>query len=140
MQRVVFAVVLALIHNAAVGQGVERLPSALSGRWTSMGGSQTFIDSLSMAFDGNGEPGPIKGRLTFRGVNCGALDEPLSGTWDGTVLRFQTMHKPGINTQRLGGSCGDGIVTYELKRSPGNKAFEGTGALGSARITVNVTP
>ena len=78
----------------------------------------------------------------WRGVGCGAQDEPFKGTWDGSELRIETIHRPNVNTQRMGGQCGTGRVTYALKRKPGEKTFEGEARLEgtSAVATMSVGP
>ncbi len=74
---------VALGVSTAVAQSADQLPGELSGKWTASTPRGTFIDAVSFTFDGNGQPGPVTGKVTFRGVNCGALDEPLKGSWDG---------------------------------------------------------
>jgi hypothetical protein len=125
----------------AVAQAVERLPGKLSGRWTASSPRGVFVDSLSLTFEGDGAPGPVTGKVTFRGVNCGAQDELLKGTWDGSELRFESVHRPNVNVQRMNSQCGTGNVVYILRRKPGETTFEGEarpgeGATGS---TVSIT-
>jgi hypothetical protein len=88
-------------------------------------GGRTFIDTISIEFEGTAEPGAVTGRLTSRGVTCGAKDEPINGTWDGTELRLESKLYPNVNVQRMSGDCGTGRVSYVLTRKPGQAAFEG---------------
>ena len=130
------------IAGVAVAQESDVLPSKLSGRWTAVGATQTFINPMSLEFDGDGKPGPVKGRATFRGVACGAQDEPPTGTWDGKELRVETLHRPNVNVVRLNGQCGDGKTTYVLTRKPGQRTFEGEGrsTYSSAVATMTLAP
>ena len=90
-----------------------------------MGAGRVFVDSVSVALDPVDPAGRVTGRLTTRGVTCGALDEPLVGTWDGSVLRFESRVKPDTNTQRMNGNCGSGVITYVMTRRAGQSGFEG---------------
>ena len=123
-------------------QGTDTLPPRLAGHWTVVGPQQTYINPISLTFEGDGRPGPIKVRVTWRGVTCGADDEPSSGTWDGTELRIDTIHRPNVNVQRMNGQCGDGRTTYVLKRKPGEKTFEGEGraTYSPSVATISVAP
>jgi hypothetical protein len=101
----------------------------------------TFNDTISMTLETAADGGPVTGRLTTRGLECGAENEPLNGTWDGTALRLESKLYPNVNVQRMNGRCGSGRVTYMLTRKPGQSTFEGEGVLegmlGSARITLS---
>ena len=115
------------------------LPKAMSGRYTAVvPGQQTYTDSLSVVLDAPSGTGPVTGRLTVRGVTCGAVDEPLSGTWDGTELRFESLVKPNVNAQRLNGQCGSGKVTFVLSRKPGQTSFEGESRRDGSPIVTQV--
>ena len=138
MLKAFFAVVLCVIGADLAAQPFESLPRVLSGRWTFFApGGRTFIDSVSMTFEMTGEQGSASGRLTHRGVNCGALDEPFTGTWDGSVLRIESRLRANVNTTRNGGTCPDKVV-YTLKR--GGKGFEGEvimdGMSGPAQVSL----
>lgn len=118
------------------------LPSKLSGKWTAViPGGRTFIDTISLTLDPPNENGRVTGRLTTRGVVCGALDEPLSGTWDGTELRFDSQVRPNVNAQRPNGDCASGRITFVLTRKPGQQSFEGEsrrdGAPAPAQISLS---
>jgi hypothetical protein len=98
---------------------------------------------MSMTLDAPVQPGPVTGRLTARGVGCGAENEPLTGTWDGSTLRVESKVYPNVNVQRMNAQCGSGRVTYTLTRKPGQSTFEGegvrdgmTGAAQSHSVTV----
>jgi len=125
----------------ATAQSSDQLPGKLSGRWTVTSPRGTFIDTVSFTFESNGTPGPVTGKLTFRGVSCGAQDEPLKGTWDGSELRFESTHRPNVNAQRMDGQCGTGKVIYVLRRNPREKTFEGEGrpGEGASGSTVSIT-
>jgi hypothetical protein len=121
-------VLLALtgITNSVFGQTAAPLPKTMSGHWTVVvPGRQTYTDTMSVTLDVPSGTGPLTGRLTSHGVICGALDEPLTGTWDGTELRFESQVRPNVNTQRMGGECGSGKITFVLTRKPGQDRFEG---------------
>ena len=126
----------------AVAQSTDRLPAKLTGHWTVVSPNQTFINPITLAFDGDGQPGPIRGRASFRGVGCGSENEPITGTWDGVELRIDTLHRPNVNTVRMGGQCGDGKVTYVLRRKPGTTTFEGEGrsSFSPAVAAISVAP
>ena len=109
----------------------DRLPRRLVGKWTSLSpNGRTFIDTVDIALDGDGSQGPVKGRVSWRGVNCGASNEPVEGAWDGSTLRLQGMLRPDVNVQRNGGQCGDGKVLFEIRRK-GGTAFEGSTSMAS---------
>lgn len=109
-----------------LAQPAASLPKTMSGRWTAViPGGQTFTDTMSVSLDLPATTGPLTGRLTVRGVTCGALDEPLSGTWDGAELRFESRVRPNVNAQRMNGECGTGKTTFVLARKPGQDVFEG---------------
>ena len=139
-------VMAALVCVSAAGvvlaQSSDPLPSKLTGRWTAIAPRGTYIDSVSLTVDGHSQPGAVTGRVMWRGVICGAQDEPFTGTWDGTELRVNTTHCPDVNVQRMGGQCGTGRVTCVLRRKPGEKTFEGEGRMeGSATVaTISVSP
>lgn len=135
-------IVLVVFADAALAQSGERLPGKLSGRWTFTGPSQTFINPVTLEFDGDGKPGPITGRLTWRGVTCGAQDEPLTGTWDGSELHFTSTLRANVNAQRMNGQCGDGKTTYVLRRKPAEASFEGDAraTFTPAVPTISVSP
>ena len=108
----------------ATAQTAPPLPNALSGRWTFFGPTAVLTDTVSLVFDGNGAPGPVAGKITIRGVTCGAKDEPFTGTWDGSVLRFEALMRADVNTTRMGGDC-SAPAKIVLTRKPGQTAFEG---------------
>jgi hypothetical protein len=111
---------------SVVAQVAAPLPKAMSGRWTSVvPGGRTFSDTLSVVLDVPAGTGPVTGRLTLRGVTCGAMDEPLKGTWDGSELRFESLVRPNVNATRSNGECASGRVTFTLVRKPGQTAFDG---------------
>lgn len=134
------ALVAALVSTAFAQAPANALPPSLSGRWTFLpAGGRTAIDAWSVRFDGGGAPGPVTGTLNWRGVNCGAQDEPLKGTWDGTELRFESVLRANTNTQNPNGNCAGGRGTWVLKRRPGSADFEGEASMNEGRIVVTVT-
>jgi hypothetical protein len=128
--------------GGAQAQSTDPLPGKLAGWWTTMTPRGVFKGTLSMAFDGSLQPGPITGRLTVNARSCGALDEPFSGTWDGTTLRFDATHRPNVNAQIKDGTCGSGHVSYVLRRKSGDKSFEGELHLDGAQVvtTASLSP
>ena len=130
------------ISTTALAQTDATLPAKLSGRMTATGATQTFILDIAMEFDGDRKPGAIAGRVTHRGVNCGAENEPLTGTWDGTELRVVAALHANVNTLRMGGQCDGAKVTYTLKRKPGSREFDGDVRANnsSAAATIVLSP
>jgi hypothetical protein len=132
--------VLAGLAGLVFAQAVAPLPKAMSGRWTAVvPGGRTFTDSLSVVLEVPGGTGPLTGRLTLRGVVCGALDEPLSGTWDGYELRLESQVRPNVNVQRANGECGSGRMTFKLTRKPGQTTFDGEAVRDAAPAPSQVT-
>ena len=138
--RKLVLLVLAGSAGLVLAQAAAPLPKAMSGRWTAVvPGGRTFTDSLSVVLEVPGGTGPLAGRLTLRGVVCGALDEPLSGTWDGNELRMESHVRPNVNTQRPNGECGTGRITLKLSRKPGQTTFEGEAVRHAAPAPTQVT-
>ena len=133
---------LVVFASGASAQAGDALPKRLSGRWMFQGPSQTFINPVELTFDGDGKPGALTGRVTYRGIGCGAENEPLTGTWDGRELRITATHRANVNTMRMNGQCGDGKTTYVLMRKPGETGFEGqvTSSYSTATATMSVSP
>ena len=140
MKRIlVAAALLSTLTLPVFGQSGSELPGKLSGRWTASNPTGIFIDFFTLTFEGNRAPGNVPGRLTWRGVNCGAKDEPIQAQWDGTVLKFEAVLKADTNTQRLNGKCGTEPVRWELKRKS-DQSFEGEGRVASIVVTVTAAP
>lgn len=140
MRVAIAFVVSAAVAGAALGQAADPLPASLSGRWTATGPSGVFVDSFSIVFDGTRATGTVPGRLNWRGVSCGAKDEPIQASWDGVELRFEAVLKSDTNTQRAGGRCPSEAWRWVLKRKPGERTFEGEARNpGAAALTVTVT-
>ena len=138
--RIGLALALTALAADTAAQTASDLPKKMSGRWTAViPGRQTFTDSISVVLDAPAGTGPVSGRLTMRGVTCGAIDEPLTGTWDGNELRFESLVRPNVNAQRPNGDCGNGKVVYVLTRKPGHTAFEGDAQRDGMQTTVQVT-
>jgi hypothetical protein len=55
----------------------EKLPPEISWRWTLTNSMAIFNEPLSIAFDGSRGPETVSGRLAWRGIMCGAKDEPI---------------------------------------------------------------
>lgn len=137
--RLVLAALAAVLATAALAQPATQLPPTLSGRWTAQGATTPVIDRFSIAFDGERSPGSVPGKLTWRGFNCGAKDEPIQAQWDGTELKFEAMLRPDTNTQRMGGKCPGEPGKWVLKRKA-DQSFEGEGRLGNVVVTVTAAP
>ena len=138
--RIAVTLLLAMIATTALTQTGAPLPGSLSGRWTFMGPAGVLIDTFSIVFEGNRAPGAIPARLTWRGRNCGARDEPIQATWDGTELKFETVLKANTNTQRMNGDCPPEPTRWVLKRKTGENLFEGEGRVGNIVVTVSAGP
>jgi hypothetical protein len=125
----------------AGAQGSDALPPALSGRWTVVPpGGRTQIDHWSLKLDGPGVPGPVAGKIDWRGRGCGAKDEPFTGTWDGAELSFAFKARPDVNTQLVGATyCGEGLTRIVLRRKPGTRDFDGEGTLNDRSPPFQVT-
>lgn len=116
------------------------LPPKLSGTWSSFTpGGRPHSNTMSLTLDPPDANGHVKGLYTSRGVVCGALDEPLSGTWNGTELRFESQVRPNVNTQNRNGDCGSGRITFVLTRKPGQQGFEGESQREGASVPVQVS-
>jgi hypothetical protein len=138
--RVFIAVALASVAGSVLAQAGAPLPKAMSGHWTVLASNgRVYTGDTSVVLDAPDGTGAVTGRFTSPGVTCGALDEPLSGTWDGSELRFETMVRPNENTQQRDGECGSGKLTYVLKRNPGQPGFEGEGHRDGMQVPVQVT-
>jgi len=125
---------------SALAQTAEPLPGTLSGRWTWMSPSGAIIDSFSLVLEGDRGAATIPGRLTWRGVNCGAKDEPVQVAWNGSELRFESFMKPNVNTQRMNGQCPSTPAQFVLKRRAGSASFEGEARAGNVVITMTASP
>lgn len=95
---------------------------AATGHWSD---NRTFVNVVSFDFEGSGKPGALSGKVTWRGVGCGAQNEPLTGTWDGRELRINMVLRANVNADRMNADCGDGKITVVLTRKAGEKNFEG---------------
>jgi len=115
------------------------LPASLSGRWTFVGPAGVFTDTVSIRFDGPQAPGPVAGKITAGGVTCGNRDEPFSGTWDGSVLKFDVKVYADVNTTRRGADC-SALAQYVVTRKPGQTAFEGEIRRGPTTAQVKLAP
>jgi hypothetical protein len=121
-------------------QTAAPLPKAMSGRWTAViPGGRTFTDTLSVALDAPAGTGPVTGHFTNRGVTCGAANEPLTGTWDGTELRFESQVRPNVNVQRANGDCGTGRISFVLTRKAGQATFEGESRRDGMSVPAQIT-
>ncbi|MEP7208350.1 MAG: hypothetical protein ABI920_15540 [Casimicrobiaceae bacterium] len=125
--RVAGLFMLALLATAVAvaGEAGEPLAPELAGRWTVLApNGTTYIDVFALRFEGPLAPGTVRGRLTHRGITCGAKDEPFEGAWDGRVLRFEVDLKANANT-RTTSPCAAPHTIYVLERkSP--ELYEGT--------------
>ena len=137
--RIFFALALIAIADGVLAQATPP-PKAMSGSWTAVvPGRQTFTDSMSVVLEAPAGTGAVTGRLTVRGLACSAVDEPLTGTWDGTELRFESVVRPNVNAQRMNGECGNGRVSFVLKRKPGRDGFEGESQRDGSPVTTQIS-
>jgi hypothetical protein len=134
------ATVLLCASAAAQAQPAAALPPKLSGMWNFPGPPQSIVDTFSIVFDGDGAPGQVRGRLTWRGFNCGAQDEPFAGTWDGSELKFEATVRPNVNASRVNGTCPPGPTRFLLRRKPGETRFTGEAVGSSATVTMTASP
>lgn len=142
MIKSVLGMALCLACADLAAQPFDTLPKSLNGRWTYVfPGGRTFVDSVAITFDNAGEQGAVAGRLTHRGVNCGALDEPFSGTWNGAELRIEARLRANVNTMRNGSSCPSTNAVYTLQRAAGGNGFAGQvimeGMTAPAQVTLS---
>lgn len=141
--RICLLAALTGVASVALAQLVAPLPKSLSGRWMTIGGGvtgRTFTDTMSVAFDDPVGIGPVRGRLTSRGVVCGAMDEPLTGTWDGSELRFESQVRPNVNVARKNGDCGTGHISFVLTRKLGRTGFEGESHRDGSTAQITLAP
>ena len=132
---------LLIFTGMVFAQTAAPLPKAMSGRWTAViPGGRTFTDTMSIVFDDAPiASGPVTGRLTSRGVTCGAANEPLTGTWDGTELRFESQVRSNVNPQRANGDCGSGRIIFVLTRKAGQATFEGESRRDGMSVPAQIT-
>jgi hypothetical protein len=138
--RAIAALLLAFAVPAVAQAQSDALPASLSGRWTYLApGGRAMIDTWTLRVDSGGAPGSFKGTLNWRGVNCGAKDEPVSGTWTGSELRFEGQLRANANTLNANGNCGNGRAEWVLTRRAGSTAFEGEASMNDRAVVVTVT-
>ena len=123
--RVCIPSVLALVACGVFAQPETGLPKTMSGSWTGVYPRGSFSDTMSVVLGAPDGSGALKGLLTYQGLSCGAKDEPLTGTWNGTELRFESQLRPNVNSKRLNGQCGTGLTKFVLTRKPGQGSFVG---------------
>ena len=129
----------AAITCSVWAQTGEPLAKNMSGRWIFLG-KRTNSDVMSVALEGDGAPGAITGRLTLRGSNCGALDEPFKGTWDGVELRFSALLRSNVNARRANMECAADATQFVLTRKPGQAALEGNASASTGTFQVTLAP
>jgi hypothetical protein len=133
----------ATIGTVAFGQSGVELPAKLAGRWTVISPTKPtdiYTDHFSLTFEDPRTPGTVQGRLNWRGVNCGAKNEPIQALWDGTELKFEAILKADTNTQRSYGKCVAEPVRWVMKRKD-DGSFEGQGhAPNNIVATVTASP
>lgn len=133
--------ILAGLTGVVLAQTIAPLPKMMSGRWTSVQPTgRTYTGTWSVVLEIPPEgTGPITGRMTSGGGNCGALDEPLVGTWDGNELRIESRLRPNVNATRANADCGTGRTVTILTRKPGQTGFEGETRLDWTTVPSQVT-
>jgi hypothetical protein len=141
MVRIALAVAVATlwVPLPSTAQSPEPLPPALSGRYSVVPpGGRTFVEFWSMRF--TEAAGKVRGSVTWRGRGCGAQDEPIEGTWDGSELKLQFVARPNVNVQVPNATyCGEGRTDVVLRRKPGSRDFVGEARLNNAGPVVDVT-
>ena len=140
MHRLTWAALLAAVSGVVWAQSGDALPPSLSGRWTFVGPRGALIDSFSIVFDSDRLPGKVTGKLTWRGFNCGAKDEPIAATWDGATLKFEATTRPNVNAQRMNGQCSADPSRFVLKRTADARSFEGEVHSGDVVVTLTASP
>jgi len=130
---------LVIVVSASVLAQAASLPKEMKGRWTFMG-KRTNSDVMSVLIDGDGAPGKVTGHLSLRGSNCGALDEPFQGTWDGAELRFDAVLRANVNTRLSGQQCAADATKFVLTRKQGQTSFEGEGTASTGNFQVTLAP
>ncbi len=99
-----------------------------------------LIDSFSIVFDSDRLPGKMTGKLTWRGFNCGAKDEPIAATWDGATLKFEATTRPNVNAQRMNGQCSTDPSRFALNKKADGRSFEGEVRSGDVVVTLTASP
>jgi hypothetical protein len=124
--RLCALVALTIVAGVVVAQAPLRLPKSLNGSWSAQTpGGRANTNVMSVTLDPPSATGDVTGRYTSRGVVCGAIDEPLTGTWNGTELRFESLVHPNVNVNNRNGDCGTGRIVFVLTRAPGQTRFNG---------------
>ena len=59
MRATLLGIAVCTIAELAIAQAGDYLPNKLSGRWTFISPSQTFVNPVTLEFDGDGKPGLI---------------------------------------------------------------------------------
>jgi hypothetical protein len=127
LRRLTILVLFALM--IAVGShtlAAEPLPKSMSGQWFLARVRGQVSGDWSVVIDKQDDKGAIEGRLTHHGFNCGAKDEPMTGSFDGSVLRLVSKLRANVNVKNPGRDCGSGKTTWTLNRQK-NGSFEGEG-------------
>lgn len=139
--RMLLVAGLALSCSATHAQPADNtLPAKLQGRYTlTLPSGGVFLNAFSLVFDGPPSAGVVKGKVSWRGVNCGAQDEPIEATWDGSELRFGMRTYSNVNAQRSNGTCQADPHTVVLKRNASG-VFEGQQMAGQASISMTASP
>ena len=121
----------------------EALPKSMSGRWAVTTPRGEVSNTWSIIIDKQDGKGAIEGRVTHYGITCGAKDEPMSGTFDGSVLILQSRLRPDVYSARAGGNCGSGKITWTLRKREGRDDFEGEAVfegVQSVKVSVYLNP
>jgi hypothetical protein len=126
---------LCLLLVAAAGVAVAQtgLPKAMSGTWSGLSERNTPLNgTMSVVIDQQNPDGTIAGRITTSGQMCAMKDEPMTGRFDGTVLRMAATYRALVPQA----SCGK--ATFVLKRS--GTGFEGEIPGSRLRTKVSLAP
>jgi hypothetical protein len=129
------AVVLAplLLGAAPVAVAQAELPRAMSGTWSGVSERNIPVNgSISVVIDKQETNGAITGRMTASGQYCAMKDEPMTGRFDGTVLRLEATYRALVPQA----SCRK--ATFVLKRT--GTGFEGEIPGSPLRTKVSLAP
>lgn len=134
------AVVLALSLTALPEAfAAEPLPKSMDGRWAATLSSGQQIGNIwSLSVEKQDASGTLQGKLSYYGTFCGAKDEPMTGSFDGSELRITSSLRANTNTDRAGGQCGTGKASWILRKQQGRHLFEGEGRLEGVAVTTRV--
>ena len=119
---------VAWIVSSAFAQ--EQLPRNLEGSWTGHGHAKSSRPvavggALSVVIEKQNSNGAIEGKMAYSGSSlCELIDDPITGTFDGTVLTIHVTFRNKFANAGCGPSSfvmnknADGSFTGEIPNSP----------------------